>query len=304
MSYVIFYFSGTGNTELIATEIATRLEKAQQPVELVSIEDSKQLEQINFKHKIIGFGYPIYKFSYPDILDKILPKINQFADKNYYFQFSTYARFEANAFSDFANQLDPNNFKLIAQKSFKSPSCGISARKPIDDYDYKSVMFFENDIKLKLDEFVSCILKKDKMNIQLKHGSPLHNITKRIVNDIEITKYPKLTINQEKCFSCNLCVKQCPDLNLANATTHIKVIDDVGCLHCLRCMNHCPANAITFGQLTEGCNQYTLKTRNQLYKKAFDGYQEPYWDIFPKIIRKWKFHTMRYWITHKYRKIN
>lgn len=300
MEYVILYFSGTGNTELIANEITKRLENAQQSVELVSIEDKAQLKSLNLENKIIGFGYPVYKFSYPDIFDRILPQITQLAKDNEYFQFSTYARFDAQAFYDFSKRLDSNKFKLITQKSFKSPSCGISARKPFNDYEYESVMFFENQINERIDEFVDSILLKEK--VIARQGHYLFNGLKtKIVKDIESTKYPKLNINQSQCIICGLCAKNCPDSNLINLQTHIDIVDDVRCLHCLRCINHCPANAITFGKLTEGDNQYTLKTRSQLYKKASDGYHEKYWASFSKVIKKWQRNTIRYWITHKHR---
>jgi len=298
MEYVIIYFSGTGNTELISDEIARRLRSKNHSVQLISIEDVHQLNNIDFENKIIGFGYPVYKFSYPDNFDKILPQLSQLVLKNDYFQFSTYARFDAQAFYDFSMRLDKNTFRLIAQASFKSPSCGISARKSEDDYEYKSVMFFENHISDRLDEFVDSIINRNEIIIKKKY-QPFNNLKMKIVNNIEITKYPKLSIDRSQCVTCGLCSKKCPDSNLEITDDHIHISDEVGCLHCLRCMNHCPSNAITFGSLTEGDNQYTKKVRNLLYKKSTDGYLEKYWDDFGAVVKKWRRATIKYWITHR-----
>ena len=77
MDYTILYFSGTGNTALIASEVAKRLKQAKQSVELISIEDQAQLNGMTFENKIVGFGFPVYKFSYPELFNKLFPFINQ-----------------------------------------------------------------------------------------------------------------------------------------------------------------------------------------------------------------------------------
>ncbi len=299
MDYTILYFSGTGNTALIASEIAKRLKQAKQSVELISIEDQAQLSGMTFENKIVGFGFPVYKFSYPEIFDKLFPAINQLGNNTEYFLFTTYARFDAEAQYDFIKKLDKTKFKLIARDSFKAPSCGISARKPADDYEYESVMFFESNIKDRLDAFAAAILSKEQAATKPKH-SLIGGLKKRIVTDIEHTKYPKLMINQDRCVNCGLCVKNCPDQNLIQSKTQIDMVDDAGCLHCLRCINHCPQNAISFGLLTEGENQYRFKTRDALFQKAADGYREAYWDDFKAVIKQWQRNTLQYWLKHRH----
>ncbi len=302
MEFLILYFSGTGNTELITTKIKESLESKNHSVQMVSIE--KDISELDFEGKILGFGFPVYKFSYPEIFDRVLPVIAKKARKNKYFQFSTYARFNAYSFTDFSEKLD--GFGLISKKSFKSPSCGISARKPKDDYEYQSVMFFEDSISERIKEFTEEII--DKVNSpstqkQNRNQSIISRIISRIVGDIEITKYQKLQINPDKCILCGLCAGKCPDNNLVVGDVRIEIIDDVGCLHCLRCMNHCPSNAISFGELSVGENQYTLKIRDQLFERSANGHKEKYWREFDKVIRKWRLNTLKYWLSQKFKRI-
>jgi len=297
MDYAIIYFSGTGNTALVSEEIKKRLVKNGHNVDLLPIEENDILT-VDLKNKIIGFGYPVYKFTYPDIFEKFMTTLNKAQGSYCYFQFSTYARFDAYAFDDFSRKLDPNKFTLIGEKSFKSPSCGISCRKPNDDYEYESVMFFENEIDKRLDEFVELIIMGKGIN---KHASnnPLRRIKKSLIKNIEITKYPKLTIDLNKCINCGLCTKKCPENNLVKNISEIVVKDDVHCLHCLRCMNHCPSNAIDFGILSQGDNQYTLKIRDQLFNKSLEGYVEKYWLEFDEVVKRWKKATIKYWLSKK-----
>jgi len=298
LDYIIFYFSGTGNTQLIAEEIKIRLESKGSLVQMISIEDKEALEKADLTGKTIGFGYPVYKFSYPDILNSVIEKINSIAEGNDFFQFCTYARFTGDAFADFLSALNKDKFRLTAQKSFKSPSCGISSCRPYDDYEYLSVMFFEDDIDKRLDEFTEEI-SEAKLCTEYSKRNKIHSFRKRIVEDIEITKYPKLTINADLCTNCGLCADNCPENNLTKGKEGIKITDDKGCLHCLRCINHCPKNAVSFGRLSQGDNRYTIKIRDMLFKKSTDGYKEEYWQNFDRVAAKWRANTIKYWLAHR-----
>ncbi len=302
MEFVIIYFSGTGNTELISKEIVKRLESKGHVVNLVSIENKEQIRKLDFDNKVIGFGFPVYKFSYPDIFNQFFNVFNSIGKSNKYFLFSTFARFMADSFYDISEKLDENKFHLIVKRGFKAPSCGISARLTEMDYDYESVMFFEDDISRKLDEFVDEFLSLVNTNkeIKLKH-SILRPIKKIIVKQVEMTKYPEMHINQDICVLCGKCINHCPDSNLIKRDGYIEIVDSYGCLHCLRCMNHCPVNAIDFGKLTRYDNQYTINKRNELYTRAESGYKEKYWEDFDYVIKKWQRKTIKYWLKHRKR---
>lgn len=303
MRFLLIYFSGTGNTELLTTEIKARLEKHDHDVETISLELITPENLPNLKGKVVGFGFPVYKFTYPDIFNPLFQSINNNGNNCYCFIYSSYARFNSNSLCDFYEELDNNKFNLIGLHSFKSPENGIASRKSEDDYDYRSVMFFENNIDRKLDAFVEEILANIKKNsdIMIKTKSTFtwfNRITLNIVKDIERTKYPQLQIDKSKCSLCGLCAKKCPSKNLVTKGEFIEVLDPKNCLHCLRCMHNCQNNAISFGKLTKGQNRYTKSVRDKLFKQATQNC-EPFWDVYPRIIRKWRFKTLMYYVLHK-----
>ncbi|MBI9044084.1 MAG: EFR1 family ferrodoxin [Anaerolineaceae bacterium] len=302
MDFLLIYYSGTGNTKLISQEIEKRLTLSGHTVELVSIEEISRLKSVTFRNKTIGFGFPVYKFTYPDIFKYLFAVFNEKGNNNPYFLYCTYARFTAETFYDFSKNLDNEKFRLIEQCSFKSPSNGISSRMPENAYEYETVMFFEDDIAGKIDTFTNHLLdnlkKESHFRINQKYDfvSPLRL---KIVKDIERTKYPKLQIDSDRCTVCGVCAAHCPDDNLVKTADDIKIVDQEGCLHCLRCMHHCPQNAISYGKLSKGENRYTYKTRNKLFEKASSGYKEIYWADFHRIRSKWRRNTITYWLTHR-----
>lgn len=301
MEFIIFYFSGTGNTELIAKEIQKRLVNKGHIVDVANIEDKERLENISFENKTLGFGFPIYKYSYPDILNDLFPLLERMGRHQKFFQFATYARFTGYALNDFSKRLSKIGYRLIAESCFKAPSCGIEARKEESCFNWESVMFFENNIHIKLDAFVDEILLSQVKNRKAEClcKMPYNQIVRSVVKDVEKTNYPKLQVNKEKCTVCGLCAKKCPDHNLVKKMDSIEILNQYECLHCLRCMNHCPANAIIFGKLTKGDERYTFETRNRLYEKAASGYHEKYWDNFESIILAWRKNTLKYWRKHR-----
>lgn len=57
-----------------------------------------------------------------------------------------------------------------------------------------------------------------------------------------------------KCTSCGLCARNCPMLNIKLADGHPQW--GPACTMCLRCYHYCPVNAISYGKETAGKGQY------------------------------------------------
>ena len=295
------YFSGTGNTELISEKLSSKLKSRGHLVELVSIENLDKIKQISLHNKTVIIGFPVYKLTYPDILSETIEHLKSITEEIPLYLFSTYARFESNAINDFILDLNNRNVPIIGYKNFKSPSCGISARKDEDDYEYKTVMFFEDDIEDKLNKTVDEIEESKPVKLDYRKYPPYY-IRQKIVKNIELTKYPKLQINHENCKNCGICLTNCPEDNFYRCSNNIvNVKENKYCLHCLRCMNHCPVNAISFGKLTIGNNQYTKMKRDELFNNAVNGKKEIYWKNFDQTVNKWRRNTLSYWMKYWFR---
>jgi NAD-dependent dihydropyrimidine dehydrogenase PreA subunit len=96
-----------------------------------------------------------------------------------------------------------------------------------------------------------------------KYRSPFYLIPvgKLIKTYYEKQRKTKLFYATDKCISCKLCESSCPD-------KAIKIIDGKPqwikqeCQHCLRCIHHCPTQAIEYGKDTIGKKRYLYTDKN------------------------------------------
>jgi len=285
---LIFYFSGTGNTSLITEELSVRLKNAGCHIDAVSVEslDENQRElNLNIrKAGLLGFGFPVYKFSFPSIMEKLKPFLENLApDGKPFFVFSTYCRFTASSLHRMAAfvELSSGSSGPVAMQSFKCPSNGIASMKDANSSEYTEVMYFEPGINTVLDSFAFEIINgaREYYSVKkiIKHrGGFADTNREKLVGRIEQARYPKLSID-ENCIVCGLCVRKCPDNNLtlenrggADGTDerYVLIHDDMHCLHCLRCLHICPKKAVSFGPLVTGPMRYTPKIRKELFQEA------------------------------------
>lgn len=285
MKALIIYFSGTGNTQMITDEIVSWLRQQGWDAEAISVEKlNDKSRDFNFNLRtmdLLGFGFPVYKFSYPEIMNKIFPFLSNLKpSRKPFFVFSTFCRFASTALHRMAKAIErtetaeiDKSHALIAMRAFKCPSNGISSLKPADSEAYQEVMYFEPDISNSLEKFVMEILNGTEefisSGIVISHsGSRIDRFREKMVEKIERARYPLLEVDPEKCIGCGLCAKRCPEDNLFMQNKIAVPRDTTGCLHCLRCLHVCPKNAITFGPLVEGPLRYRPAIRKRLYKEA------------------------------------
>lgn len=246
---MVFYFTGTGNSLFAAKCISSGLNE-----KLISIADCMKNKNYVFEcseGENIGFVYPVHGWRPPKfVLDFIRNlQIKNAHDKYVYSVFTYAGRSEATA-EVLASALKKKNLILKGNYKVLMPGNMPGSKNKISQK--------ENERRI-CDEEKECnvilenILNKNNNYIKKRHSF----IRSYIIGDYAYRLYPQSIkfIVDNKCTSCGLCVKSCP--NLALKRENNKIIRDASkCLMCMKCINCCPNEAIQFGEETIGKKRY------------------------------------------------
>lgn len=250
MDGLILYFSGAGNTKLIAKTFKDEFIKKNYNIDMHSIE-----ENIIFKH----FKYDFLILAFPKYFEYIPKNCLEYIKENLYYSekeiktmiILTGKEYNNVYFYDLENMLKDKNFKVTLYKTILMPNSYTLSKsykilkdteikytinKSLEEVKELTLKFLNNEtLKVELPKYKSIIYKKFN-NYKTK--------------DLYKNSY-KFSISDE-CDNCNLCVNNCPSKNIENIANTIMFRDN--CIMCCRCVNICPKNAILFKKKKN--NQY------------------------------------------------
>ncbi|HEX2937859.1 MAG TPA: EFR1 family ferrodoxin [Ruminiclostridium sp.] len=237
---VIFYFSGTGNTELVACMLRDTLSKREYVTELIRMEDVLKnkiplnvsgYDLIGIGSQVIGFGAPrlVYEFI------KALPKAN--GQKTFVFRTAGgVAPVNYNASKPMMRRLKRKGYDVFYERIFSISSNWIS--KFDDDVIIKLHEATQKKVGLMCDGLV-----KGEQRI-LKTG-----FMQRMMMECVMFTTPfffrmagKRYAVKDTCTHCGQCVKNCPAGNITMEEERIRFHSS--CSLCMRCIYSCPKNAI------------------------------------------------------------
>ena len=273
MSTIIYYFSGTGNSFVVAKEIAEKLQ-----ADLVSIPKITNMEKLHIDAECIGIIFPSYLAAFsgvPLIVDRFIKKIANI-ESLHIFAICTCGGYES------VNALPSlNSLRQIIRACGGKLSAEYSIRLPMNNLDYDHIpipITRDSDVvinksKTKIDEISYRILKKKgtryKMGkllfnllmtplFKLMRQSVLNSLKEKAKEplDTTLTYYELIPLTDksisvaEKCNGCGTCAKVCPAQN-------IKIVDKKPqfqhkCEMCFACDEWCPSDAIQHWSRSEG----------------------------------------------------
>ncbi len=233
----IFYFSGTGNTKLIAEDFKTEFERKGEECSLINIEEGYDSNDLS-EEDTIGIMYPIYALGTPRNVSQFF---NQMSLKNN-------KVFIIKTAGDFVSINDNASKKLIR-----------TLHKKGAEVFYDRVIIMGSNIIIDFpDEFIKQLYDVSKLKVK-KSVEEILNKTIRLYEDKLITekvlnvfqymeekfgaKYFGLSLkSNEKCNKCMLCVNNCPMSNIEMKNSGLKFSSK--CVFCMRCIYICPKKAI------------------------------------------------------------
>ncbi|MDE6715121.1 MAG: EFR1 family ferrodoxin [Muribaculaceae bacterium] len=251
---MIFYFSGTGNSRWVASQIAATLGDS-----LINIGEAFTRAKFHFTladGERIGFVFPVHSWGPAPIVVEFARRL-RLANFN---RQSSYAYAVAICGDDIGLSMDilqralPEEITLKARYSVQMPN------------NYILLPGFDTDAKsLELTKLMHARGKLLEISEALAERRCRENIVRgsfpALKSKLIYPLYRRFAMsdkgfsaNSDLCNKCGLCVRKCPVTNITMIATgpqwHGK------CQMCLACIHHCPKRAIEYGTRTTRKGRY------------------------------------------------
>ena len=250
MKTELFYFSGTGNTLLLAKELQKRIPNTQL-TPIVSIINRKTIKS---NASVIGILFPIYAFTTPRVVEKFLSR-TEFPSDSYIFALSS-RLCSATVFKKVNRKLHSN--QLNAGFTVEMGQNYLFLFEPPGQ---KEIQSLHKKMRASLDSICKIIssrqthFKKDDLLLSLVAHTlfPLISTLYRKTSFFNMEK--KFWVN-ETCTGCGICEKICLSSKIQLKNNKPLWKDPTSCYNCLACLQHCPVNAIQIGKKTIDKKRY------------------------------------------------
>jgi ferredoxin/flavodoxin len=235
----IYYFSGTRNTEYVATFLAKEFEKNNAKVDVIKIEDvlkGKTALEIK-KYDFIGMGYPVHAFNAPKIFFAFIKKI-PVGDKNVFlFKTAGDPFMHGGATTMARNRLLEKGYNVFYETLVVMPA------NVVMQYNDRLIKQLLTTAEKKTEIIVGDILAGRK---KLQKNSIVNRVVTALFCGLEWMGTPffgkDLTVSKE-CNLCQECITKCPTQNITRDND--KIVFGWNCIVCLRCVYTCPQKAVT-----------------------------------------------------------
>lgn len=245
----IFYFSGTGNTEIIARLLAESYERNQVEVELFRIEDvvnHKKTSVIN-DFDLIGVGHPVLGFGASGITDQFAQMLPSCPGKKaFVFKTASSPHYLNQGASDRVIQtMEAKGYRVFHNSIIAMP-CNLYIK--YDDQLNKQL--YQAAVK-KVERIVT-----DTLSVQEQHLK-INGVLSKLLRVLYYGEehygaqyFAKGLAASTNCTHCKKCVRDCPTNNISEAEDGISFGSN--CIWCMRCIYACPNHAIKAKHLS-GC---------------------------------------------------
>lgn len=239
----VFYFSGTGNTEIAARHVVQAFTELGWNVELIRIEDvNKKKIQLDInQYDLIGLGSQVIGYGIPGVVRNFARALPATSDNKKIFIFRT------------AGGVVPSNYN-VSKKLIR-----ILKHKHYDVC-YEEVFSIGSNWIMKYDDvimkqlYMATIRKITRMCKAIDRGESHFyktGIALRLKMGVIAAFSLKIlallgkdAVIDKSCTACGLCVNRCPAENISIEKGTVKF--HTSCSACLRCVYFCPNHAINF----------------------------------------------------------
>ena len=238
MRCIIYVFSGTGNTMLVAEEYAASLGPE---THIAAIDSSFMDLPSPDGYQLIGIGYPVHAFNAPEIVERFARELKPSVHHDLFI-------FHTGGEGLHFNDTSSVRIRRILRKDFTI----LSERHYVMPY---NMIFRHSDAMVKhmvtymrklVPFHVSSILAKRTEGMRLMPFSRIVSSVLRIEWLYAKLQGPTMRAGNS-CTGCGLCARRCPMGNITMVNG--RPVFGRNCSLCVRCSFSCPVDAISIGLL-------------------------------------------------------
>ena len=283
MKAVLYVFSGTGNTMLVAELYKKFLEGSDTQIYRLGA-DFPPPDPSGFD--LVGFGYPVHGFNAPKVMVdfcRSLPAVGkrgERAKRCFIFKSSG----EGLSYNNYSSQkmigiLERKGYWFASERHYVMPYNMIFRHSPEmvkSEYVYAHAM-----TRLNCQELAAGVQEKVRTNPLKGWFVPLFRIEWLYAR----LQGPAMRVDMSKCIKCMKCVKSCPLNNIRYDGNKFRF--GTNCALCVCCSFNCPSCAISIGLL----NGWRINGSYKVLKTAADSsIQFPYFGENLKGLHRWLYY--------------
>jgi len=247
METTLYCFSGTGNSLVVARDIAAGLGQT----EIIPLARALR-EGVKNRSERIGIVFPVYIWGLPLVVADFLKKLKP-SDATYFFAVCTYGGFPAGTLVQARKLLAANGVKLSAGFGVKMPGNYAPLYGAIPEEKQAQLFAAEKD---KVQKIIRAV-KERKAASPEKSSFVINYIFTDIVYKFSAPHMPVMDskfMADDKCNSCGVCARVCPAKNIELKDG--KPVWLHRCFQCMACLQWCPVEAIQYGEATAKRKRY------------------------------------------------
>ena len=246
---MILFFSGCGNSEFIAKELARLTSDKAIKIDLSDSKPSANLAP----DEPLGIVCPVYSWAVPRVVTDYLKHLQINHPPSYLYLACTCGDNVGNTAERFASFAKSLGWTLHFAYSFIMPETYVNLpgfKLDTPENEHRKI----DNARRNLPIVAQRILGREKGFDMVKGKLPWFN--SHIVNAL----FYSLIISDRKfhatdsCISCGLCERSCPLHNIS--MNNGRPSWNGNCTNCMSCYHRCPKNAIHFGKATLSKGQY------------------------------------------------
>ncbi|MFH1414814.1 MAG: EFR1 family ferrodoxin [Elusimicrobiota bacterium] len=250
----IFYFSGTGNTLMMAKTLSENLTAEEVDVQLVNIESCR--ENVTEPGREFILMFPVYAYGPPKMVRNFIDNLRQGNGIEKVYLVLNYGLLPVNTFSITAGLLKKKGYRTVYSAGHRMPANYINLYNPrppdVTGQGYKAVPKLESIAKDIID---------GKENI-IPAGSLFLRLPMKMIYSLflKISDWMGTKFRFDgKCTKCGICSDLCP---VKNITFSRETGPGWGknCEQCMRCIHLCPEKAIQWFSVTKKRRRYKNPT--------------------------------------------